>query len=461
MQAINNFKRSNYYQILALSLPICISSTINIILGITDTILIGRTDVEQLAAVSSGAAVFSLLSAVISASLVSNGILSAKNFGAKNYQAAYESLIYTLIFGFALAFITIIIFSIFGTYLFDVLIKDEKAVQDLAFYYLLARFPGLLFLIPYSLIRDTLSSYKKTKWIIYATFITGISNVFYNYLFIFGFGFFPELGAIGAGIGSSLAILTGMLVSTYVFRKENIFKTVKIKELKFRRADFWSVQKLNYPPIGSAIFDYIVNLIIFGMLGFLGTFYLAGGRIAFQLDMFIFTIAMSLGVGSKILIGRAWGENDTQKIKSYFFASVKILLICLGIISLPFILFPSIILLIFTNIDEVINVTTGALVIIGLTFPFIALSSAIAGALRALGKTAYDMYANILPIWLIQLPISYILGIYYNLNLNGIYIGFMGYWIGRTVLSAIYLYKTLKELDRNSITQVEGDIKNG
>ncbi|AKD31716.1 hypothetical protein BAMY_17665 [Bacillus amyloliquefaciens] len=429
-------------EISKISLPIFVSSSTSILLGLVDTILIGRTDVSQLAGVSGGAAVFSLFTSIVTATLVSNQVFSAKYFGENRLDKVYNTLANNFIFSIIIAVISSVIILTCSPYLFS-LIDSNSLVSEISYLYLAMRLPELFFLIPLLLLKDLLSSYKKTKYILFSSLFINIANVIFSYILISGVGFFPRMGACGAAIGSSLATLCGLIYIYIVYKKENIYRKQKIiYKVNFR--EIFEVQKFCLPAMSSATFDYIVNLIIFGLLGVMGAIYLAGGRVAFQLDMLIFTFSMSLGIGGNILIGRAWGEGKEEEIKKIFSTSVLFLCIIILVPSLVFIIFPNNILSIFTNIPELVSVTKNSVVLIGISAPIIALSCVLSGTLRSLGKTKNEMYANLIPIWFIQLPLAYFLGVRLGYHLDGVYIAFLFYWIGRCLMSICFINAVFK-----------------
>ncbi|MED4811173.1 MATE family efflux transporter [Bacillus atrophaeus] len=430
-------------QISKLSLPIFVSSSTSILLGLVDTILIGRTDVSQLAGVSGGAAVFSLFTSIVTASLVSNQVFSAKYFGENRLDKVYNTMVNNFIFSIFIALISSVIILTFSPYFFS-LIGNNSLISKISYLYLAMRLPELFFLVPLLLLKDLFSSYKKTKYILFSSLFINITNVIFSYILIYGISFFPRMGAYGAGLGSSLATLCGLIFMYIIYKRENIYNNTKINyRINFKK--ILEVQKFCLPVMSSATFDYIVNLIIFGLLGIMGSIYLAGGRIAFQLDMLIFTLSMSLSIGGNILVGRAWGEGKEEDIKRIFSTSILFLCVIILVPSLVFIIFPNNILGIFTNIPELISITKNSVVLIGISAPIIALSCVLSGTLRSLGKTKNEMYANLIPIWFLQLPFAYFLGVRLGHNLDGVYVGFLFYWIGRCLMSICFINVIFKK----------------
>ncbi|PTU29364.1 hypothetical protein DA469_01135 [Bacillus subtilis] len=131
-------------QISKLSLPIFVSSSTSILLGLVDTILIGRTDVSQLAGVSGGAAVFSLFTSIVTASLVSNQVFSAKYFGENRLDKVYNTMVNNFIFGIFIALISSVIILTFSPYFFS-LIGNNSLISKISYLYLAMRLPELFF----------------------------------------------------------------------------------------------------------------------------------------------------------------------------------------------------------------------------------------------------------------------------------------------------------------------------
>ncbi|MDK2599821.1 MATE family efflux transporter [Bacillus stercoris] len=129
-------------QISKLSLPIFVSSSTSILLGLVDTILIGRTDVSQLAGVSGGAAVFSLFTSIVTASLVSNQVFSAKYFGENRLDKVYNTMVNNFIFGIFIALISSVIILTFSPYFFS-LIGNNSLISKISYLYLAMRLPEL------------------------------------------------------------------------------------------------------------------------------------------------------------------------------------------------------------------------------------------------------------------------------------------------------------------------------
>jgi Na+-driven multidrug efflux pump len=202
---------------------------------------------------------------------------------------------------------------------------------------------------------------------------------------------------------------------------------------------------MSLPAMGSALFDYLANLLLFALVATVGAAHLAASRIAFNLDMMLFSIAMSLATGCQILVGRSWGAQELPRALHYLRLNRRLMLAVLCVIAVPLVVWPEGVMRLFTSFDDVQKAGANALRLIGLSAPFIAWACSNVSALRALGRTTADMYTNVLPVWVLQLPLGWICGAWLGWGLYGVYIGFIAYWISRAVLAQVLVRRAIHE----------------
>lgn len=98
----------------------------------------------------------------------------------------------------------------------------------------------------------------------------------------------------------------------------------------------------------------------------------------------------------------------------------------------------------FTDHSKIQDLAFGPLLIIAFTFPLMAWSYSNAVYLRLIEKVNIDLACNILSLWFIQIPFSYMLGVMFGLGLSGFFIGFLLYDISYS-LSTYYFVKKYME----------------
>src|SRR3989338_1607275 len=98
-------KQLKCFDLLKLTAPMIVRSFTIILLGVIDTAFIGRVSFTALAAVSVAAAVYSVLTQVITSSTSGYQILAARRFGAGERDAVSNGLVHSLIISLPLSFL--------------------------------------------------------------------------------------------------------------------------------------------------------------------------------------------------------------------------------------------------------------------------------------------------------------------------------------------------------------------
>jgi len=162
--------------------------------------------------------------AVVSALTVGTMVTIAYSIGAGNYEDAVKYLENSMILGFYLS-ILILLFGLFGS---DRLLQILGAKEDIrisaSLYLKYILVPG--FLIVYmSIISSALRGAGDTKTPLYASIISNTSNIFLDYILVFGKFGFPKMGVAGAALATSLSRLLGTIFLLYIiYKRSNLLK---------------------------------------------------------------------------------------------------------------------------------------------------------------------------------------------------------------------------------------------
>jgi len=81
---------------------------------------------------------------------------------------------------------------------------------------------------------------------------------------------------------------------------------------------------------------------------------------------------------------------------------------------------------------------------------------AVTGALRGMGDTSFPMKSSLVAMWLIRLPLGYVLVRYFGMGLFGAWIGMMADMVLRTTLKFVRFYSGKWEMKADSIQARSG-----
>lgn len=409
-----------------LSLPLIGGHIAQILIGVGDTLIVGRYSTEALAALVLGTTIFFIIFIFGAGfSFAAMALVSTANTEGntlKIRRITRMALWLSLTFGFLVS-----PFFVFSEKLL-LLLGQELNLAVLASEYLIysgiAIFPAL----SSSVLRCYLAGMEYVKVTFYISIIAVLLNLLINYLLVFGMFGLPELGIVGAGI-STVFVNLFMLISFVIYAK------IKLPQHKlFVR--FWRLDRSVIGLVlkmGSAI--GITNMAEAGlfsassiMMGWVGQLELAAHGIALQLASITFMLHLGLSDAATIRVSSALGKKNKHEIINECLAA---LIISLGLSSLAILIFlgfPKLLISAFLNSEEVnanLIVEIGiSLLALAALFQLVDGGQALAiHLLRGLHDTTMPMYLAVISYWIIGLPSGYIFCFYYNFGAQGIWSG--------------------------------------
>lgn len=443
---------------LRLSYPIILGMLGHTVVGIVDNIMVGKLGPTELAAVSLGNSfVFIAMSLGIGFSTAITP-LAAEADGKQNIEegriAFHHGLYLCTILGIALFAIIFLAKPLIG------FMGQPENVVEMAKPYLDIVAFSLIPLIIFQAYKQFADGMSETKYSMWATILGNIVNVILNYFFIYGIWFFPDLGIVGAAIGTIVSRFVMLGYMHYMMKKKEKFKPF------FHGFDFKKIKKevnlkiirLGAPSAMQMFFE--VGLFTGAILlsGKLGTTTQAANQIALSLASLTFMFAMGLSVAAMIRVANQKGMEDYNKLRIVA-RSIFLLAILLEIVfALIFVLFHEYLPVLFVdmhNLDDLsknteVVIIASQLLLVAAVFQISdGIQVVVLGALRGLQDVKIPMYIAFLSYWVIGFPISIYFGLFTELKAIGIWIGLLA---GLTA-AAIFLYLRFNYLTKKLITQ--------
>ncbi len=204
----------SYKKISAVTLPILLSMLMEHIIGMTDTIFLGRVSEIALGASALGTVYFLAFFVLGTGFSFGAQILIARRNGEKNYrktgQICYAGGFFLALFSLLVLFVI----KFFSPVLMPHLIQS-KAVCSATIEYLDWRSYGLFFVFVTAIFRAFFVGIAQTRILTYSSIVMVLSNIALNYGLIFGKYGLPEMGIGGAALASTIS--EGLAMICYIF----------------------------------------------------------------------------------------------------------------------------------------------------------------------------------------------------------------------------------------------------
>ena len=458
MQLAAYTKEFNYN--LKLATPVILGMLGHTFVGFIDNIMVGQLGSAELAAVSLGNSfIFVAMSLGIGFSTAITPLI-AESDSEGDFAKGKSS------FKHGLFLCTVLGLLLFGLELLAKplmhLMDQPEEVVVLAIPYLDLVAFSLVPLIIFQAFKQFSDGLSMTKYPMYATILANVVNVAINYVLIFGKLGFPELGIVGAAIGTlvSRIIMLAFLWWLLVGKEKSKAYVTNIKIFVLDSKMIKKVINLGFPSAMQMFFEVGIFTAAIWLSGVLGKNPQAANQIALNLSSMTFMVAMGLSVAAMVRVGNQKGlkaYTDLRRIaKSIFLLG----LLFAVVFALVFWLFHKELPKLYVDLDDPVNALDNAEVIktaatLLIAAAFFQLSDSLQvitlGALRGLQDVYIPTLITFIAYWLVGFPISYFLGKEDAYGSLGIWLGLLA---GLTT-AAILLYIRFNYLTKRLIIKKE------
>ena len=414
-----------YRRNLTLAFPIVLSQIGQVTVSLADNMMVGHVGTTELAAASFANSVFMI--GMVFGMGVTMGLtpLVGKAFGQNQLQKAIVWLKNGISAHLAAAIgLTMLMFCIY--FLLPHMGQPNNVLILARPYYLLLCCSYLPFMFFFTL-KQFFEGIGNTKIAMQITLIANVINIAVNYVFIFGKFGFPEMGLMGAGIGTLTSRICMPLLFIYFIVRINRYKRyfVLARYQKVFKKDISDLLRIGVP-IG---FQLIVEVAAFGigavMMGWLGETPLAAHQVALGLATFTYMISLGVSQANTIRVSHQMGEKDYVSLRRAVFASTHLVLLFMSISALIFILGRNLLPFMFTTDKDVIKVAAGLLVIAAVFQLFDGLQVVMQSSLRGMADVTKPMFIAFIAYLLIGIPTSYVFTFVLNAGPQGIWYGYL------------------------------------
>jgi MATE family multidrug resistance protein len=178
--------------------------------------------------------------------------------------------------------------------------------------------PGLMLQVLYVACAFYLEGTSRPKPALVAMVIANLMNVGLNWLFIYGNGGAPELGAVGSALATSLVrgfLFAALLI--YILRLPELRAARGVLGGGLWGAGGWAagaeMRRLGFAAGLSVFFETTAFGALTMMAGLIGPVALAAYTIAHNVEATVFMAALGLSVATGVRVGGAWGAGDRRE----------------------------------------------------------------------------------------------------------------------------------------------------
>jgi multidrug resistance protein, MATE family len=408
-----------------LAYPVIIGQLGIIMMGVVDSMMVGRLGPVPLAAASLGnSLIFVILIIGIGSSIVVSPLVAIL-VGGKRFSECGIYFRQSLLVNVILSLLMVGIILVGVNYI--KYLNQPPEVIELAIIYMtivgFSAIPLMLFQT-YKQFIEGLSIMKPAMII---SLLANVINAFANWILIFGKFGFPALGIAGAAWATFASrVFMALVIMFYVMRNQK-FKQYDVT-FHFRGINLPVIKKLLSLGLPSG-FQYFFEVGAFSfaviMIGWIGANELAAHQIAINLASISFMAVLGISQAASIRVGNAMGEQNIPNVRKAGFTAIALGAAVMSLAGVTFILLNNFLPTLYIDDKAVISIAS-RLIIIAALFQLSDGTQAVGiGVLRGLTDVKGPTVITFIAYWIISLPIAYILAFYFKLGVEGVWIGLL------------------------------------
>lgn len=409
--------------LMLLAIPIILQSLVTASLNLLDNLMIGSLGENEIAAVGISNQFYMLYYYTIMGITLGAGIFMSQFWGKNDVASIHKFLGISLVVGM----ISTIFFAILAFVFPEIIMKiftDENIVIGQGVAYLKMVALSYIFTTVSLSYAAALRSIGQTKIPMYGSLVGLVFNGILNYIFIFGKFGAPVMGVAGAALGTTVSRFMELAFILFIIYKNKNVVAGKISQL----LDFnFNLVKRYFITATPVVFNDVMWIagitayfIAYSKLGINAT---ATMQIANTINNVFNIFGIGIASASAILIGNKIGAGKEEDAKEDAI-KISVFGVLIGIIIGVFFFFLApFIAMLFKITPETYHNVIVVLRVMAIVLPlrFFGITQII-GVLRGGGDVMYAIVTELVAVWLIGVPLSFVGAVYFKFPITIVYI---------------------------------------
>ncbi len=378
-------------KILLFSIPLMMSSILQLLFNAADMVVVGRfAGNSALAAVGANASLINLLTNLFIGFSVGANVLVARFYGAKKEKEISETVHSAIVLSFFCGLGLMVFGMIVAPRILE-LMGTPHDVLDQAVLYIRIYFAGMPVILLYNFGSAILRAVGDTQRPLYYLSAAGMINIILNLIFVIGF----HLGVAGVALATVISqIVSAFLILRCMSKMEGGCQ-VEWKKLRMKKEKVVQIVRIGFPAgLQGTVFS-LSNVLIQSSVNSFGSVAMAGNTAASNIEGFIYMAMNSYHQTALSFTSQNFGAGNFKRIG-------KVLAECLAMVAGVGLLMGwaaylcgNQLLGIYSSDPGVIEVGLMRLSVICTTYCLCGIMDVLVGALRGLGYAVMPMIVSL------------------------------------------------------------------
>lgn len=408
--------RHFYKRLFAISLPIVLQQLLTSSLQLIDNLMVGDLGELAIGSVSVVNQLYFVIILITFGALGGAGIYTAQYFGSKEEEKLKQTFRFKLIVALLLVILSIVVFSVLGEYLIGFFTENQVTIAGGMDYLNIVKWSMLPWAFSIA-ISTTFREIGTTKPLLWITLGAIITNTVLNYLLIFGNFGFPNLGIEGAAYATLASrFVEFLLMFVLLIKKGKIFNT-KIKDVfKIDALILKAIIIMALPLLLNEFFWSMGQTMFLQSYSTRGDSALAAMNITNAISQLVFVTFGGIGTGIAVMVGNTLGMNQLEVAKDNAKKVIAFAVAFAFVTGMMLFILSFFILDLYDITETTKRIAANNIRINAIFIPVYSFNVSMYFTLRAGGDTRSTMMMDSGYMWVVQVPLIFILARVTNLN---------------------------------------------
>lgn len=407
--------------LIILAIPMILEMSMEALFAIVDTFFVAKLGAASVAVVGLTESVLALIYAVAVGLSIGATATVARRVGEKDMDGAARAATHVIYLGLIVSAAMGIAGVIFARQIFG-LLGAEPEVIELGLPFMRIMFGTNAVILFLFLLNGIFRGAGDAAIALRVLIIANGLNIVLDPLFIFGIWIFPEWGVTGAAVATVIGRATGVAFAAWtLLRPGNGRLEIRAEHWRFDPTLLVALVRLS----GTAVLQFLIATLSWSGLvrvvaGF-GTVAIAGYQIGLRVIIFVILPAVGLANAAATLVGQNLGAGQPERAERSVWTAAILNAVLLGLAGIFFIVFPELVVSIFTTDPEVSRYAIDCLRIVGYGYAFYGLGMVMESSFNGAGDTLTPTYLNFVIFWLFEIPLAYVLSYRFEMGPQGVF----------------------------------------
>ena len=413
--------------VLNLALPVTVSTLLFRAEGIVAVFLVGGLGAGPIAAVGLGQLLAFIGTTLLSGLSVGANVLVAQLWGARRARDAGEAASHHI----GLALIASAFLALAGVTVNRQAMAALGAQPDVIAQ--AVPYSNIIFVvIPFTVLIQVLASILQgtgdTKTPMYALIGVNILHILVAYPLIYGKWGAPAWGLEGAAyaVGIAESIGAGYLLWSC--------RTILARSKALRFDLIRSTWQIGASVSGERVVQQAGVMFYTKIVLLYGTSAYAAHQVGLSIESFSFLPGYGFAIAAATMVGQSIGAGKYVRAKLENWEANRLAAAGMAAMGVIFFLFPYVLMRLFTQDEDVVELGTQFLRIVAIMQIPLALTMVLAGSLRGAGDTRFIMWATTVGMWGVRVPLAFVFGVWLKLGVLYVWGSVVADWSVRMAL---------------------------